>query len=168
MNKKQAKHFGFWFCLLAAATALSWLAEKSANVRVPQKDPRAEPIKQTLERIKLPPGFKVSLYALLPSARHLAVGPNGQVIFVGTTDTKVYSVTVDAASGVAKDVSEFALSIPKKLPSGVCFAKDGTLYVAEINQVLAFPRAEGEYQNPSITAKVIVAQDKPIPAEDEG
>ena len=93
------------------------------------------------------------------------MGPNGQVIFVGTTDTKVYSVTVDAASGVAKDVSEFAPSIPKKLPSGVCFAKDGTLYVAEINQVLAFPCAEAEYQNPSITAKVIVAQDKLIPAE---
>jgi len=169
MNKKLAG-IAFWVLVLSAgaATALSWLAEKSANVRVPQKDPRAEPIKQTLERIKLPPGFKVSLYALVPSARHLAVGPNGQVIFVGTKDTKVYSVTVDAASGVAKDVSEFAPSIPKKLPSGVCFAKDGTLYVAEINQVLAFPRAEAEYQNPSITAKVIVAQDKLIPAEDEG
>jgi hypothetical protein len=67
-----------------AATALSWLAEENAHVRVPQKNPRAEPIKQTLERIKLPPGFKVNLYALVPSARHLAVGPNGQVIFVGT------------------------------------------------------------------------------------
>jgi hypothetical protein len=42
-----------------AATALSWLVEENAHVRVPQKDPRAEPIKQTLERIKLPPGFKV-------------------------------------------------------------------------------------------------------------
>jgi glucose/arabinose dehydrogenase len=166
MNKRLAG-IAFWVLALSAA-AVSWHAQGSAPVHVPQTDPRAAPIKQHLERIKLPPGFKVSLYALVPSARHLAVGPHGKVIFAGTKDTKVYAVTVDAASGAAKDVFEFAASIEMKLPNGVCFAEDGTLYVAENNRVLAFPRAEAEYQNPSITAKAIVAQDKLIPVEDEG
>jgi glucose/arabinose dehydrogenase len=169
MNKRLA---GIAFLALAlsagAATPLSGLAEGNATLRVPQTDPRAEPVKHNLERIKLPPGFKVNLYALAPSARHLAVGPRGKVIFVGTKDTKVYAVTIDAASGVAKDVFEFAPAIAKMLPNGVCFDKDGTLYVAEDNRVLAFARAESDYQNPSITAKVIVAQNKLIPAEDDG
>ena len=63
-----------------------------------------ETIQKTLERIKLPPGFKIRLYARVPGARHMAIGPQGKVIFVGTGRTKVYAVTVDAASGVAGGV----------------------------------------------------------------
>jgi hypothetical protein len=50
-------------------------AERRALVHVTQTGPQADTIKKTLERIKLPPGFKISLYALVPSARHMAVGP---------------------------------------------------------------------------------------------
>jgi hypothetical protein len=70
----------------------------------------------------------------------MAVGPQGKVIFVGTAETKLYAVTVDAASGVAGGVSEFALAIAMKQPNGVCFGRDRTLYVAENNRVLSFPR----------------------------
>jgi hypothetical protein len=44
MNKKLAG-IAFWVLVLSAgaATALSWLAEENAHVRVPQKNPRAEP-----------------------------------------------------------------------------------------------------------------------------
>jgi len=98
----------------------------------------------------------------------MAVGPQGKVIFVGTAETKVYAVSVDAASGVAGGVSEFAPAFEMNVPNGVCFAKDGVLYVAEVNRVLSFPRAEEDYQDPSIRAKAIVAQDKLLPVEDEG
>lgn len=80
----------------------------------------------------------------------MAVGPQGRVIFVGTAETKVYAVPVDAASGVAGGVSEFAPAIEMNAPNGVCFAKNGVLYVAERNRVLSFPRAEADYQDPSI------------------
>ncbi|MDQ6704171.1 MAG: PQQ-dependent sugar dehydrogenase [Pseudomonadota bacterium] len=160
---------GIAFYLLAlSAPARGQEAERSALVHVAQTGPQAEAIKKTLDRIKLPPGFKIRLYALVPGARHMAVGLQGKVIFAGTAETKVYAVTVDAASGVAGGVSEFAPAIGMNAPNGVCFAKDGVLYVAEVNRVLSFPRAEADYQNPSIRAKVIVGQDKLIPAEDEG
>jgi glucose/arabinose dehydrogenase len=160
---------GIAFCLLAlSAPAWAEEPERSALVHVTQTGPQAEMIKKTLERIKLPPGFKIRLYALVPGARHMAVGPQGKVIFVGTVGTKVYTVTNDAASSGAGEVSEFASAIEMKVPNGVCFSKDGVLYVAEINRVLSFPRAEADYQDPSIKAKSIVEQDKLIPVRDEG
>ena len=125
-----------------------------------------ETIQKTLERIKLPPGFKIRFYALVPGARHMAVGPQGKVIIVGTAETKVYAVTIDASSGAAGEVSEFAPAIEMNAPNGVCFAKDGVLYVAEINRVLSFPRAEEDYQDPSVRAKAIVEQGKLLPVED--
>ena len=46
-------------------------------VSIPQGGEKAEAIKKTLAGIKLPPGFKISLYALVPDARMIAVGPAG-------------------------------------------------------------------------------------------
>ena len=34
---------------------------------------------QNLENIKLPDGFKIELFAIVPDARHMAVGPQGIV-----------------------------------------------------------------------------------------
>src|SRR5205085_8985711 len=44
---------------------------------VPQTGQKADQVKQNLSKIKLPPGFHISLYALVPDARHIAVGPQG-------------------------------------------------------------------------------------------
>jgi hypothetical protein len=51
---------------------------------VPQTGATAGAIKEKLARIKLPDGFKIGLYAIVPDARHIAVGPRGVVTFVGT------------------------------------------------------------------------------------
>ena len=61
--------------------------------QVPQTGPKADQIRKNLQKIKLPPGFKIDLYALVPDARHMAVGPQGVVTFVGTRKNKVYAVT---------------------------------------------------------------------------
>lgn len=53
----------------------------------------ADGIKRNLERIKLPQGFRIGLYAVVPDARHMAVGPQGIVTFVGTRKDKVWAVT---------------------------------------------------------------------------
>ena len=50
---------------------------------VPQTGAKADQVKQNLAKVKLPPGFHISLYALVPDARHIAVGPQGVVTFVG-------------------------------------------------------------------------------------
>jgi glucose/arabinose dehydrogenase len=113
---------------------------------VPQTGPKADAIKKNLAAIKLPAGFQISLYALVPDARHIAVGPQGVVTFVSTRKTKVYAVTDRAKSGVAEEVKQFAPTLGNlTIPDGVCFSKDGFLYVTQQNSVLEFPAAEFFY-----------------------
>src|SRR3954464_15915337 len=60
---------------------------------VPQPEKKAGQINKTLSQIMLPKGFKISLYAIVPDARHMAVGPQGVVTFVGTRKRSAYAVT---------------------------------------------------------------------------
>src|SRR5215831_3757442 len=126
--------------------------------QIAQGGPKAEAIKKNLARIKLPPGFKIGLYAVVPDARHMAVGPQGVVVFVGTRKNKVWAVTDRDKDRVADEVKEFAPSISFTLPNGVCFSKDGFLFIAEQNRVLLFPAAEFFYEGPDVAAFVVVKQ----------
>ena len=114
---------------------------------VAQGGTKAAAIKKNLAKIKLPRGFKIALYAIVPDARHMAVGPQGVVTFVGTRKTKVYAVTDRDKDRVADEVKEFAPSIAFKIPNGVCFSRDGLLFIAEQNRVLLFPAAEFFYES---------------------
>lgn len=134
---------------------------------IPQTGPKADAIKKTLAKIKLPSGFKISLYALVPDARHMAVGPQGVVTFVGTRKNKVYAVTDRAKSGVADDVKPFASTIDLVLPNGPCFSKDGFLYIVEQNRVLVYPAAEFFYESPDVVAVPIVPKGELIPKDEE-
>ena len=107
----------------------------------------AEGIKKTLEKITLPSGFKIELYAVVPDARHMAVGPQGIVTFVGTRKDKVWSVTDRNKDRVADEVKDFAPSLSFTIPNGPCFSPDGFLYIAEQNRVLLFPAAEVFYES---------------------
>ena len=135
--------------------------------QIPQTGAKAEAIKKNLANIKLPTGFKISLYALVPDARHMAVGPQGVVTFVGTRKSKVWAVTDRDKDRVADEVKEFAPSIPFDIPNGVCFSKDGFLFIAEQNRVLVFPAAEFFYEGPDVAAFQVVKQGELIPPEEE-
>ena len=135
--------------------------------QIPQTGAKADAIKKNLARVKLPPGFKISLYAIVPDARHIAVGPQGVVTFVGTRKSKVWAVTDRDKDRVADEVKEFAPSIAFTLPNGVCFSKDGFLFIAEQNRVLLFPAAEFFYEGPDVAAFVVVKQGELIPPEEE-
>ena len=135
--------------------------------QIPQSGAKAEAIKKTLARIKLPDGFKIGLYAIVPDARHMAVGPQGVVTFVGTRKSKVYSVTDRDKDRVADDVREFAPSIKFSVPNGVCFSKDGFLFLAEQNRVLVFPAAEFFYEGPDVAAFLVAKQGELIPPSEE-
>ena len=110
---------------------------------VPQTGAKADKVKENLKKVKLPDGFHISLYALVPDARHISVGPQGVATFVGTRKSKIWVVTDRARGGVGDEVKEFAPTLPKKIPNGPCFSKDGFLYIAEQNRVLEYPAAEG-------------------------
>jgi len=135
--------------------------------QIAQGGPKAEAIKRNLARIKLPSGFKISLYAIVPDARHMAVGPSTGVVFVGTRKSKLWAVTDRDKDRVADEVKEFAPSISFALPNGVCFSRDGFLYVAEQNRVLVFPAAEFFYEGPDVAAFVVVPQGQLIPPAEE-
>ncbi|MGS4946578.1 PQQ-dependent sugar dehydrogenase [Meridianimarinicoccus sp. RP-17] len=127
----------------------------------------ADGIRRTLERITLPDGFKIELYAIVPDARHIAVGPQGIVTFVGTRKDKVWAVTDRNKDRVADEVKDFAPSLDFAIPNGVCFSPDGMLYVAAQNTVLKFPAAEFFYESPDIAVAPIVPQGELIPAAEE-
>lgn len=120
-------------------------------------------IRKNLKRINLPDGFSISLYALVPDARHMSVGPNVGVVFVGTRKTSVWAVTDRDKDRIADEVKRFAPSIDFVIPNGVCFSRDGFLYIAEQNRVLVFPAAEFFYEGPDVAAFNVVAQGNLIP-----
>ncbi|WP_340117217.1 PQQ-dependent sugar dehydrogenase [Pelagibius sp. 7325] len=124
-------------------------------------------IRENLKRINLPDGFKIELYAVVPDARHMAVGPQGIVTFVGTRKTDVWSVTDRNKDRVADEVKRFAPSIDFSIPNGPCFSEDGFLYIAEQNRVLVYPAAEFFYESPDVAAFEVVPQGKLVPVSEE-
>ncbi len=134
---------------------------------VPQTGKNADAIKENLKRVKLPPGFKIDLYAVVPDARHMAVAPSTNMLFVGTRKTTVWAVTDRNSGGAATEVKSFAPSLKFSNPNGVCWTKDGFLIVAEHNRVLNFPAAEFFYEGPDVAVIEVVGQGKLIPTDDE-
>ena len=134
---------------------------------VPQGGRNADAIRENLTRVKLPPGFKIELYAIVPDARHMAVAPSTNMLFVGTRKSTVWAVTDRNSDGVADEVKPFAPSLKFSNPNGVCWTKDGFLIVAEHNRVLAFPAAEFFYEGPDVAVAEVVPQGKLIPVEEE-
>ena len=97
-----------------------------------------------IERIKLPPGFEISVFAAdVPNARALAMGKSA-VLFVGTkSDDRVYAVRHDGARATRVLVLASGLSSP----NGVAL-KDGSLYVAEVSRILRYDGIESRLDSP--------------------
>lgn len=134
---------------------------------VAQTGRNADAIRANLKRVKMPPGFAIDLYAVVPDARHMAVAPSTNMLFVGTRKTTVWAVTDRNSDGVADEVKSFAPSLKFSNPNGVCWTKDGFLIVAEHNRVLNFPAAEFFYEGPDVAVIEVVGQGKLIPPEEE-
>ena len=87
-----------------------------------------------LDRLRLPPGFSIAIYAEgVSNARQLALAPDG-VLYVGSRrEGKVHAV-VDA-DGDHRAEQVYVLARDLFMPSGVAY-RDGSLYVAEVNRIL--------------------------------
>jgi len=134
---------------------------------VPQTGKNADAIRENLKRIKLPPGFKIELFAIVPDARHMAVAPSTNMLFVGTRKTTVWAVTDRNSDGVADEVKSFAPSLKFTNPNGVCWTRDGFLIVVEHNRVLNFPAAEFFYEGPDVAVIEVVPQGQLVPTDEE-
>lgn len=81
-----------------------------------------------LEKLKLPPGFEISVWARVPGARSLAQAPDGRIFVGSRSGDKVYVVKDGKAQVFAQGLES---------PNGVAF-KDGKVYVAEISRIQEF------------------------------
>lgn len=98
-----------------------------------------------LDKVKLPPGFGISVFAIVPNARSMCWGANG-TLFVGNRNAdKVYAVTDLDQDGKADSV--YVVDSDLVTPNGVAF-RDGSLYVAEISRILRYDSIEGRLSNP--------------------
>ena len=162
---------------LAAGAAAQTSLEKMKQMRVATTDLNLPPVAQTgknadairnnLKKVRLPPGFEIDLYAIVPDARHMAVAPSTNMLFVGTRKTTLWAVTDRNSDGVADEVKPFAPSLNFKQPNGVCWTKDGFLIVAEHNRVLNFPAAEFFYEGPDVAVIEVVPQGTLVPVDEE-
>jgi hypothetical protein len=122
-----------------------------------QEGKNADVIRNNLKKVTLPEGFKIELFAIVPDARHMAVAPSTNMLFVGTRKTTVWAVTDRNSDNVADEVKSFAPGLKFTNPNGVCWTKDGILIVAEHNRVLNFPAAEFFYEGPDVAVNEVVA-----------
>ncbi len=134
---------------------------------VAQTGGQARALGRALERIRLPDGFRIALYAVAPGARGIAVSPDGTVVFVGTRGDTVWSIADRDGDGVADDVRDFAPAIDKTMPNGPCFGPDGSLYVPELNRIVVYPDAAAARDAPAPPAFAVVRQGALIPPEEE-
>ena len=101
--------------------------------------------KYNLDKIKLPPGFTINVYAEVDKARSMCLSPNG-TLFVGNNGgNKVYAVVDENKDGVADKVYTVASGL--NTPNGVAF-KDGSLYIACISTILRLDSIESRLANP--------------------
>ena len=114
--------------------------------------------KYDLDKIKLPSGFHISVFAQVPDARSMCWGEKG-TLFVGNHDKdKVYAVVDNNNDGRADKV--YVIASKLNMPNGVAF-RNGSLYVAEVSRIIRFDNIESNLATPP---KPVVVYDK-LPTE---
>ncbi len=113
----------------------------------------------SLDQIKLPPQFKLSVYAEVPHARQMTLGIDG-IVFVGTDKDKVYALLPSKDLTIASKVIIIANDLNR--PNGVAY-RNGSLYVSEIHRILKYKNIiQSINQGRPITPKIIFER---LPAE---
>jgi glucose/arabinose dehydrogenase len=114
---------------------------------------------RNLASVRLPPGFRIDVYAdSVPGARSMALGPRGTV-FVGSRDLgagQVYALTDADGDQRAESVRVIAQGLNS--PNGVA-VKDGALYVAELQRIIRYDDIESHLDAPP--APVVITADFP-------
>ena len=116
-----------------------------------------EEVEAKLKNIKLPPGFKIELYASgVGDARQMAWGDKG-TLFVGSLflgNGAVHAVVDEGGKRTVKTIISKGLH----LPSGIAF-HNGALYVADVDKIYKYDNAEANLDN--MPAPTVVYDDFP-------
>lgn len=101
---------------------------------------------QELDKLVMPEGFSIEVYARVPNARQMSLGDNGTV-YVGTRNRaggRIFAITDDNGDGKADDV--VAITGGLKTPTGLTF-HNGDLYVGAISRIYKFSDIDNTFRN---------------------
>jgi len=103
-----------------------------------------------IQNAKLPPGFKIEIWASgLPLAREMALGGKGTVFVGNRVRDELYAVVDNNGK---REVKVIAKGL--NAPNGVAF-KNGTLFVAERERIIRFDDIESHLDSPPAPQVVI-------------
>jgi len=118
----------------------------------------APPGEIPVDKIKVPAGFKVSLWAHgINNARMMTWGSKGTLFVSSRTAGNVYAVL---DRGNTREVKVIAKGL--NLPNGVAF-RDGTLYIAEVSRITKMVGIEDKLDNPPAMEVVYDTLPKDLP-----
>ncbi|HPM32144.1 MAG TPA: sorbosone dehydrogenase family protein [Chryseolinea sp.] len=109
-----------------------------------------------LDKIKLPAGFTIDVFAEVENARGMTMSPSG-ILYVGNSNKdKVYAVK-DVDRDFKAD-KKWVVASGLNMPTGVAF-KDGDLYVSAVSRILKYPGIESKLNAPP--APIVINEDFP-------
>ena len=101
--------------------------------------------KYQVDKIKVPTGFKVDVFAEVPNARSMCLGTKGTLFVGNRSEDNVYAVVDENKDGIADKVYTIATDL--NMPNGVAF-KDGSLYIATVDKIYRLDNIEDQLANP--------------------
>ncbi len=101
-------------------------------------DEKTDQLEKIASRLKVADGYDLSVFAVVPNARSMALAPDQGGIFVGTRGRNLYFVPVDGQgkAGPARNIASDFTSA-----NGVAY-QQGTLFIADQDRVVSFDLAK--------------------------
>lgn len=101
--------------------------------------------KYNLDKIQLPPGFRISVFAEVPNARSMSQSPSG-IVYVGNRgEDKVYAIKDEDGDGVAE--KKYVVAKDMDTPNGVAYFGND-LYIATVSSVYILKDIENHLSDP--------------------
>jgi glucose/arabinose dehydrogenase len=136
-----------FFTLAAALACCNSGSDRNNTVNEDGSMPAITSYAETLplDKVKLPTGFKIEIFAEVDNARSLAMSPSGTIYVGNRNGDKVYAVK--DTDGDMKADKKWIIASGLNMPNGVAF-RDGDLYVAEATRILKFAGIEAKLNSP--------------------
>lgn len=134
----------------ASALALLGLFSGSGSAQSEQR--------QNLDKLNLPPGFEIDIYAEVSGARQMALGQSTGTVFVGTRGKKAYAVVDKDKDRKADEVVTILDDL--KVGNGVAMHQ-GNLYIAEQHRIARYAAPGFDLSMPFAEMREVIYEDLP-------
>ncbi|GAA0795000.1 PQQ-dependent sugar dehydrogenase [Marinobacterium sediminicola] len=105
-----------------------------------------------LERLQLPPGYRIEVVAEVPDARQMTLSPSG-TLYVGTRrDGRVFAL--QDLDGDQRYERRYTLLSRRRLPNGVAWS-EGDLYIAELTGLIRLNDIDSRLADPPAPEMVL-------------